>query len=327
MPGRDIRGDPRRAGRGRRCPATNGEQDIIIHWRGAKQACLVEVAPGKWEGPCPRCGRFRVLHVEVGDNGDVVWAVTGKCSHSREDVYPQLSAKVPCAPKPGAERQHDNAELGTLKDQLRGLVLNPNLNGKAKDLVLLQSLGMDTAAALDAIGITDKGYRSRIQMQARRGLALRPGKVDTGVNRRRSTREKAKKAPLPARVDESDNHPVDESVNHYSYESQPLTSENTELTEHATIVLPLGATDTHTSTDTRAVDLDLALDLLRTTLGAEVISTEPRPSPFPVADITEVWTASEAGPCRQCATATCLYGDRGSLFCADCRTSAGRRTG
>ena len=68
---------------------------------GEKQANLTEIAPGKWEGPCPLCGQPGILHVEVGRNGDVIWTVTGKCHHTREDIYPQLKFQVPCAPEPG----------------------------------------------------------------------------------------------------------------------------------------------------------------------------------------------------------------------------------
>lgn len=95
-----------------------------------------------------------------------------------------------------------------------------------------------------------------------------------------------------------------------------MTSANGRLTTRATIVSG-PPRNGHGDTDT--VDTALALDLLRSALGAEVIATEPRPSPDPAADITEVWTSADQGPCSLCGTRTCRYGDRGSPLCADCR--------
>ena len=340
----NLRGDPARARR-RRCAATDGAQDILVHWRGAKQAHLVEVEPGKWEGPCPLCGRFRGLHVEVGRNGDVIYTVTGRCHHTREDIYPQLKFQVPCTPNPGAYKYERNPELGALANTIRDLVLHKALTPVMLRLALLEATGTDTEEALDMIGITDKSNRRRAVRDVRRALAPRPGKMVNPDHKRRSKHPPGQnKTADDVNDDVPDRQAKDESPQ-VSTETEPspavmvnpdppglsvlttdagstdagkkpLTSDFTSLTEHATVV----SGGAGTPTGTRALDLELeALELLRTALGAEVIATEPRTSPHPVADIAEVWTLAEEGPCVRCRTPTCRYGDRGQPLCADCR--------
>ena len=195
MPGRDLRRDPRRASGRRRCAATNGEQDIIIHWRGRDQANLVEITPGAWAGPCPRCSRFRVLRVKVGRNGDVVWTVTGECKHTREDVYPNLANRVPCAPNPSAAQHQHNPQVAALKDTIRDLAINERFtHSNPIKLALLEALGDNTDNALDTLGIIDTGHRRRTRLA--RDKALSPARTATNGSRRRS---RAPKTPGPVR--------------------------------------------------------------------------------------------------------------------------------
>ena len=60
--------------------------------------------------------------------------------------------------------------------------------------------------------------------------------------------------------------------------------------------------------------------LLAGILRAEIIGTEERTIPIRVADVIDIWAASEEGPCVRCGTRTCVYGPRGNQLCADCRT-------
>ena len=59
--------------------------------------------------------------------------------------------------------------------------------------------------------------------------------------------------------------------------------------------------------------------LLAGILRAEIIGTESRTSTLPVADVIDVWRASEEGPCVRCGAPTCIHGPRGNPLCADCR--------
>jgi hypothetical protein len=59
--------------------------------------------------------------------------------------------------------------------------------------------------------------------------------------------------------------------------------------------------------------------LLAGILRAEIIGTEERTIPVPVADVLDAWRAAEEGPCVHCGARTCLYGPRGNPLCADCR--------
>jgi hypothetical protein len=61
------------------------------------------------------------------------------------------------------------------------------------------------------------------------------------------------------------------------------------------------------------------MGLLAGILRAEIIGTEERTNPVPVADVIDAWRASEEGPCVRCGARTCLYGLRGNPVCADCR--------
>ena len=181
--------------------------------------------------------------------------------------------------------------MAALKSALRALVLNPRLKGKPKDLAVLMALGDAAPAALDALDVGDKGNRSRYQTEVRR--ALSPARVVISDKRRRSARARARKGLSPAEVVISDNRPVVTSDNRRSSESDALTSENAELTVPATIVLPPGGTDTSTQdTDTEA----LALELLRTVLGAEVIAEHTPDGRCDARGCTE--------PPRDCGTGT-----------------------
>lgn len=297
-------------GRGRRCAAQNARQDILAHWRGTSQARLAEVAPGKWEGPCPRCGQARGIHVEAGRNDDVVWAMTGRCGHSREDVFPMLRHRVPCAPDPG---RRDAPALEAVKAAAIAVAANKNLTPSAKNLALLQVLGFGDDEALDHLGITDTGNRTRTRKALRRGMA--------GYSRPPAkTRSPAATVKLTAGK-ASGNCQIDSPL---QLTEQPLTSGNTGLTNRATIVPGPAGTSTPTGTE---LDLTSALALLKDTLGAEVIASEHRPSPHPVADAIDTWTASEAGPCQRCGTTTCRYGDHGSALCPDCQPAEVRTPG
>ncbi len=59
--------------------------------------------------------------------------------------------------------------------------------------------------------------------------------------------------------------------------------------------------------------------LLAGILRAEIIGTEERTIPVPVADVIDAWRASEEGPCVRCGVGTRIYGPRGNPLCADCR--------
>jgi hypothetical protein len=59
--------------------------------------------------------------------------------------------------------------------------------------------------------------------------------------------------------------------------------------------------------------------LLAGILRAEIIGTEERTIPVPVADVIDAWRVSEEGPCARCGARTCLYGLRGNPLCTDCR--------
>ena len=66
-------------------------------------------------------------------------------------------------------------------------------------------------------------------------------------------------------------------------------------------------------------DTDTAMILLAGILRAEIIGTEERTIPVPVADVIYAWRASEEGPCARCGARTRIYGPRGNPLCADCR--------
>jgi hypothetical protein len=271
-----------------------------------------------------------VLHVEVGDNGDVVWTVTGRCHHSREDVYPQLKFQVPCAPGP---RYKPNPERDALKDTMMAILTNKALTPGALRLAGLEALGIGQDQALDMLGITASSNRRRARLE--RDKALSPAATIKTDSKRRS------KAPnrnsrgtrvspgtgrpaethLPAATIKTESPGLSKLIVAAGGEPDqkpPLTSTNGSLTTRATIVSGPAGTGTATSTE---LDLELALDLLRSELGAEVIATELRPSPHPVADIAEVWTPTEGGPCTLCGTTCCRYGDRGSPLCPDCQAA------
>ena len=236
---------------------SRGIADIQARWR--VPLTLVPDDPadpsGQWHGPCPRCKAPRKLSVHPGDiqPGHLVDSLPVRPRAGPHD--PQ--SHVPGAPPPGQGKAKGpdaaalEAELAALKDTVRRLVLNPRLKGKPKDLAVLLALGDSAPAALDALEVTDKGNRSRYQTEVRRALASSPGKVVRYDNRRRSRAPKGKKGLSPAEVVTSDNHPVVTSDNRYSYESDAATSGNTDLTGRATLVLPLGATDTLTRTRTQ----------------------------------------------------------------------------
>jgi hypothetical protein len=58
--------------------------------------------------------------------------------------------------------------------------------------------------------------------------------------------------------------------------------------------------------------------LLAGILRVEIISSEPRTSTLPAADVIDAWRASEEGPCVRCSARTRVYGPRGNPLCADC---------
>ena len=246
------------------------------------------------------------------------------------------STKCP-AQRPG---HRSNPELDNLKDTIGMLALNKDLTPAALRLAILEAAGIATDEALDALGITDSGNRRRAEV-ARNKARLPATTVAKTDSKRRSKAPKkvASSEPgkpvsrithsptpqpagtrLPATTVKTDSSGLSKltvAAGRESAPKTPLTSDFTNLTEHATVVSGPAGTDTSTHT---GLELDLeALELLRTQLGAEVIATEPRPSPNPVADIAEVWTASEAGPCVRCETPTCRYGPRGQPACTDCR--------
>ena len=304
-------------------------------WRGRDQARLIEVhaGSGQWTGPCPKCGRPRALTVKAGDSGGVVWNLPGcEGRHSRDDVYPILLTLVPHAPPPG--RRH-NPEAEALKGTIRDLVLNEKfIHSNPVKLAILEALGDSTDEALDALGITDTGNRRRTRKA--KDLALSPAKTVTNDSRRRSKARAGSpggsspratvspaKTHLPATTVTNDSPQTVTNDSRPSMAKPPLTSTFLRLTDGGTLVSGPPGLDTDKNTDTV---LDLALELVRTELGAEVISTEPRTSPLPVADVIEAWTAAEEGPCTRCGTRTCRYGDRGSPLCADCRSDAEVRT-
>jgi len=59
--------------------------------------------------------------------------------------------------------------------------------------------------------------------------------------------------------------------------------------------------------------------LLAGILRAEIISSEPRTSALPAADVIDAWRVGEEGPCVRCSARTRVYGPRGNPLCADCR--------
>lgn len=59
--------------------------------------------------------------------------------------------------------------------------------------------------------------------------------------------------------------------------------------------------------------------LLAGIIRVDIIGTEERTTPVPVADVIDAWRASEEGPCARCGARTCLYGPCGNPLCADCR--------
>ena len=261
-------------------------------WRGRDQANLVEVhaGSGKWVGPCPKCGRPRALHVQEGDNGTVIWAVPGcRGAHDREAAYPALLKRVLHAPNPSAVQHRPDPELETLKDAMMMLALNKDLTPVALRLAILEAGGIATDEALDALGITDTGNRRRARLA--RDKALSPARtVKTDSKPRSSTprpnmrgthvppsTDLPAKTHLPATTVKTDSHALSKLTappGHVNGRKVPLTSDFTNLTEHANVVS--GPAGTATDTDT---DLDLALDLLGNELGAVVIGTESNPGP------------------------------------------------
>lgn len=295
-------------------------------WRGRDQANLVEIhaGSGQWTGPCPKDGRPRALHVKQGDNGGVIWAVPGcRGIHDREAAYPALLQRVLHAPNPSAAQHRVDPELDAFKDTMMMLAVNKALTPVALRLAVLEAAGIETDEALNVLGITDTGNRRRARLARDKALSpARTVKTDSKPRSGRACGASSKPDPPPAetrlpattiKTDSLGLSKLTASAGHANGQKAPLTSDFTNLTEHASVVS--GPAGTGTSTDT-AVDLDLALELLRTNLGAEVIAAE----------IPEVWTASEEGNCRRCGTLCCRYGPRGSPLCADCQpiTTAGR---
>jgi len=78
------------------------------------------------------------------------------------ESYEQVGLFVP---DPGSD-------LAAFKEAVRSLALNRNLRGNAMKLALLETLGYTANEALDALGVTEAGKRSRTRMQKRRALVL-----------------------------------------------------------------------------------------------------------------------------------------------------------
>jgi hypothetical protein len=64
-----------------------------------------------------------------------------------------------------------NTDLAALREAVRSLALNQDLRGQALKLALLEIIGYTADEALDALGITETGNRSRTRTQKRRALA------------------------------------------------------------------------------------------------------------------------------------------------------------
>jgi len=185
----------------------------------------------------------------------------------------------------------------------------------ALGLAVLEAHGLSPDKALDVLDVTATGNRSRARTERTKGLAA----IKYG---RKPARKPPKQRPAP--TIETDSVPAIETDSRYSKESDlggSVTSGNDGLTTRATLVLG-PARNGYGDTGT-VVDTGLALDLLRSALGAEVIATEPRPSPLPVADVVDAWMPADEGPCTRCGVRTCRYGDHGSPLCADCRPAQG----
>ena len=270
-----------------------------------------------------------MLRVQAGDNGDVVWDIP-ECRksgrHTRQDAYPVLKTKVPCTPDPGARH---NPEAAALEAAIRKLTMNEKFtHSNPLKLAILEALGDDPESALTTLGITDTGNRRRTRKA--RDLALSPAVTVISDSKPRSgTRNPIRignsarppaETHLPAATVTNDSPEVVTNDSRPSTRKPPLTSTFPSLTERASLVSAPGGTSTGTST---GVDPDSALDLLRTELGAEVIATEHRTSPHPVADVIETWSAADEGPCVKCGAPHQLYGDGGNPMCADCRTALG----
>jgi hypothetical protein len=278
LPRGDVRADPPRARR-LHCGSSDAAHCIELHWRGRDQAGLVQLEPGKWAGPCPKDGRPRALHVIEGDNGAVVWAVPGcKGVHDREAAYPALKTRVPCAPDPG---HRHNPELEALQDTMMMLAVNKALTPAALRLALLEAAGTGTEEALDVLGITDSGNRRRARLARDKALSpaptvktdskARPKQVTTKNVDESSTFPRARpaKTRLPAatvKTDSQEESKLTVAAGRESAQKEPLTSTFASLTDGATLVSgpPGPVRDTDTA-------LDLALELVRTKLGAEVI--------------------------------------------------------
>jgi hypothetical protein len=316
-------------GRALRCGSSDGRHCIELHWR--TQARLVETEPGsgKWRGPCPKCRRAKALHVEVGDNGAPIWAVPEcKDRHDREAVFPMLRARVACAPEP---KHQANPELEALKKHMVAVLTNRTFTPTALRLAGLEACGIGTDEALDMLGITASSNRRRARRQ-RDTAMTRPASTIQADSKRRSKTPKSVTRTLPPRPAETSlpaatiQPDAPAAINSDSPTSTPkllLTSTFADLTGRAKVVS--GPAGRIRDTNTEALDLDL----LTTALGAKVITEQPKRSPFSVADIAEMWTLAEAGPCVRCDATTILYGPRSTgPLCPECRTPAAvRRAG
>jgi hypothetical protein len=304
-------------GRPLRCGCSDAAHCIHLHWRGKDQAYLVEYLPGKWRGPCPKDGRPAGLHVQVGDNGAVIWN-TPLCAHGREAAYPMLKARVPCAPDPGYRH---NPELDALKEAVTALAVNKTLTPAALRLAILEAAGTGTDEALDVLGITDKSNRRRAIKDTRRALARLPGKMVKTDHNRTSAGQGAQQpgradirrtdrpaeTRLPAVMVKTDPPRLSElttDAGQKDDQKPALTSTFPDLTDRANVVSGPAGWIRNTST---ALDLDLALKALKTDFNPETVST---------------WTPAEEGPCTRCGARTCRYGDRGSPLCANCQIPA-----
>jgi hypothetical protein len=313
------------------CGSSGARADIEAHWRFP--ARLRETKPGsaKYRGPCPKDGRHGGLHVEAGRNGGVVWN-TPDCTHGREAAYPALALLVPCAPRPVPQC---NPELEALKTVMTAILTNKSFTPTARRLAGLQALGIDQDDALDMLGIIASSNRRRARKERDAAMAQPAVTIRTDSKRRPEAPGKRIGVPsvsapgppaeirLPAATIQPDAPAAINSDNRPSAAEIPLSSTFPGLTDRANVVSgPAGwIRDTNTA-------LDLDLELLRIELGAQLIAREPKRSPFPVADTAEMWTTVEAGPCVHCGATTCLYLDRGSPLCPDCRTPAAvRRAG
>ena len=275
--------------------ASRGVTEIQALWRVPLGLVPDDPADpgGQWHGPCPRCHQPRQFSAKPGDVRPVVWWV--HCTCPLEQVYVILRSHVPSAPPPGKKRAEPDPapalELAALRAAVTRLALNDDFPRSAPiRLALLEAAGYETDQALDALGITDSGNRSRTRSAKIRAMAG----------------GKPRKRPPARTVTNDSGHAVtnDSPARRARAPRKPAACENTDLIMPATIVLGPPGNGHLTDTDT---DLDLAVDLLRSTLGAEVIPA--------------TWPPAEEGPCRRCGARTCIYGDYGSPLCDACRSA------